>query len=109
MKVGKIEQLTEERWWDNQIIADMLDLVSLEDVQKMIKWSDDRPLTDETLEELGFVDYHKHIDDRTFLMVDLEKELPYQISLVCKGQPLPMTWKAVGSVGLLISALKGDK
>jgi len=93
------------------------DLLPIEQAQQVVDWFDSRPLTDETLEELGFEKPLDAIYDFRLpdvanswgLFADIENE-EYYISFnfpMDATKPIP-TYKTVGSVKMLIEALKGD-
>lgn len=83
-------------------------------------FDDDRPLTDETLEELGFVYSCTHnytqnkeanwwlviVNGELYAMKDKEDD-EYEVRFV--NVPNSPAYKTVGSVKMLIEALKGDE
>jgi len=73
------------------------------------QFSDDRPLTEETLKELGFVDRVLKIGEIALVSFRIKSKSLYwwvEISHFDWMEAYPK-WKTVGSVRLLIEALKG--
>jgi hypothetical protein len=109
----------------------MIDNLPIGEAIKVVSYYDSRPLTDETLKELGFVkdDYkHETEDGWNFWELSLEAEpdpCHYYMKLVTDLSNNKERWciiqlgkgqcyftqpklKTVGSVRMLIEALKGD-
>jgi len=90
------------------------DLLPIEQAQQVVDWFDSRPLTDETLKELGFENtmggvIMKISDSITLDAVEMpDGELRVIIVDSYNGKNVTY-WKTVGSVKMLIEALKGDK
>ena len=91
------------------------DLLPIEQAQQVVDWFDSRPLTDETLKELGFekggykrswwiYDNFPYSD----LLADIKENKPNEY-IVHIGDLDKPTYKTVGSVKMLIEALKGDE
>ena len=91
------------------------DLLPIEQAQQVVDWFDTRPLTNETLKELGFEkvytnEYHykdlvawMNLDDDTYYV---PIKFPSGMEM---GLELRKEITTVGSVKMLIEALKGDE
>jgi hypothetical protein len=79
-------------------------------IQEILEFEDwDKPLTDETLEELGFDDSGELLiltimGDQIFL-----KYKDGVVGVLFCEMENPPVWRTVGSVKMLIEALKGDE
>lgn len=82
------------------------------ELTKFSDFLDQRPLTDETLEELGFEKEEDGWHSKRIHFIDLQAEFidgeywVYLDDYLEEGTP---RWKTVGSVKMLIEALKGDE
>ena len=86
---------------------------------KYFEFLDDRPITIEDLEEMGFerVDMEELFfyvygdvgsDDNPYLIADIMMQ-GWEVLIGGFENKVSNVWKTVGSVKLLIEALKGDK
>ena len=76
-------------------------------------FNDDRPLTDETLEELGFEKFRTcyaiKISNDVILRCAVGDNFTNKTSFVTMNVMPSVYYKTVGSVKMLIEALKGDE
>jgi len=66
---------------------------------------DNRPLTEETLQELGFEDGELNINNFRLVKRNDYNDVPYIVQI----ENFKPKYKTVGSVRMLIEALKGDE
>jgi len=101
------------------------DLLPIEQAQQVVDWFDTRPLTDETLKELGFEKViDKTMDDTEWWEYHIAKDFTlgsypdykdgtlienqYNVTIYKNDETIGIRYKTVGSVKMLIEALKGD-
>ena len=93
------------------------DLLKVKAINDYHLYNDPRPLTDETLEELGFHKVKKwwiyrpfvYQNDKQFVeLIALKKEDNTYIVTMDNNKSNTI-WKTVGSVRMLIESLKGDE
>ena len=87
-------------WWKFTDEGEGVNQVKIIDI-------DDRPLTDETLEELGFVKGGDKAFYLTINAMELIKRFDEDFVETASLRPRSK-WKTVGSVKMLIEVLKGD-
>ena len=87
-------------------------------IEKYLSFEDNRPLTEEALKELGFADMYGGSDNSRHILITKRHALySYPILLddenyivqLGKYNEYNPKWKTVGSVKMLIEALKGDE
>ena len=99
------------------------DLLPIEQAQQVVDWFDTRPLTHETLNELGFEkviseyaewwEYHIAKDFTLGSYPDYKDgvliENQYNVTILKSNESIGIRYTTVGKVKMLIEALKGDE
>jgi uncharacterized protein (DUF2249 family) len=91
----------------------MIDNLPIGEAIKVVSYYDSRPLTDETLKELGFEKaktcYALKISSDVMLRCAIGQKFRNKKGLVYMNVMPSIYYKTVGSVKMLIEALKGDE